>query len=347
MSRLLTVLLVFLSGCLEVPGSVEDFSSSTPKELTDEAILCGLDSLDEDTFCMPGETFERWLREGELSILDGKVTSSGASGAMKVLVELKHPDAPEDLVFHMKWKPAAGAWNGLNNSPRKEIAAYQLQKMYLDQQDWPVPPTVMRCLPIQPGHTVEKRAGEKDIDCAWGLASYWLSHIDTPGMVDWERVDNDEEYKRAITTLNLYMYLIGHRDAHYYNWLLTTGNGPLRGISIDNGISFSGFNNFTKKKEDWKGLMSPAYPKNVVDRLREVSDADLAELHVVGRWNVVGRDFQRDGDGGLELPARKPWFYRRKQGLYMHGLRQGELRTIRRKIRKLLRKVDSGKIPTF
>ncbi|NOY27115.1 MAG: hypothetical protein GXP62_14700 [Oligoflexia bacterium] len=177
--------LVMLVGCLKVPGVPEDFKLDQPKARSSNATLCQDASLQADDFCMPASQMETWLRDGQIRFLDGEPTSMGASGAMKMRVGVTHPSVPDELVFDVKWRPASAKLAGLNNSPRKELAAYALQKLFLHQDEWVVPPTVMRCLPTAPGRDLlVDRAVPRDIDCVWGMLSYWLGNLEAPAAID-------------------------------------------------------------------------------------------------------------------------------------------------------------------
>jgi hypothetical protein len=344
---LLSAFLVSASGCVTVPGTVADFSINAPQEKTPEGVLCGQPDLPEDGFCMPGPEFERYMREGSIRFLDGKATAAGISGAMKMLIELTHPDVEQPMVFNVKWKPAPTSWAGVNNSPRKEIAAYQVQKLLLPTAEWVVPPTVMRCVPTAPGVALfPERAGGEELPCVWGMLSYWLNHLEGPGQIDWDRYEADLDYRRAISNLNMFMFLISHRDAHDKNWLLTTGPVDRRAVSVDNGISFSGISN-PRVHTDWNGLMVPSVPIGMVERLRTVSDGDLGELLVVGRWLKTETSFVNQGDDGLYTEALHGTTWTASTGELEHGLRVGELAGLRRRIVKLLRAVDSGRMGTY
>jgi hypothetical protein len=71
-----------------------------------------------------------------------KYTEAGTSGAREIEVslggtsfKLKAKEVPEDL-------------DGINNAPRKELAAYAIQRFFLDPEDYVVPATVLRCIAI-------------------------------------------------------------------------------------------------------------------------------------------------------------------------------------------------------
>ncbi|HSL72200.1 MAG TPA: hypothetical protein VK864_18270, partial [Longimicrobiales bacterium] len=50
----------------------------------------------------------------------------------------------DSAVMISKWAVAAPNGETFNNSPRYEVAAYEIQKLFLDEPDYVVPPTLMR-----------------------------------------------------------------------------------------------------------------------------------------------------------------------------------------------------------
>ena len=58
-----------------------------------------------------------------------------------------YPDIPETII--VKWKQAPeNDIEHFNNSPRGELSAYQIQKLYLDPEDFVVPLSLLHCVPL-------------------------------------------------------------------------------------------------------------------------------------------------------------------------------------------------------
>src|SRR5690242_192165 len=89
-------------------------------------------------FCLPARDMEILLRDAPLYVRAAEPLDRGRSSGWRLLVEIPP-------VVRIKWKPAAPGGDGYNHSPRRELAAYALQKLYLDEGDYVVPPTVARC----------------------------------------------------------------------------------------------------------------------------------------------------------------------------------------------------------
>src|SRR5438132_5592777 len=55
----------------------------------------------------------------------------------------------DSTTMTVKIKPAGAGADEFNNRPRYELAAYQLQKLFLDTAEYVVPPTVLRGVPLE------------------------------------------------------------------------------------------------------------------------------------------------------------------------------------------------------
>jgi len=64
----------------------------------------------------------------------------------------------DQKVMRAKLKRAAYRGQATNNEPRYEIAAYRLQKLFLDPEEYVVPPTVLRSMPLEEYHKIEPYA---------------------------------------------------------------------------------------------------------------------------------------------------------------------------------------------
>ena len=91
---------------------------------------------------------------------------------------LSFPDA--GLVLDFKWKPVDPSWklvtqryDGINNSPRKELAAWVIQRLFLDPEDYVVPFTTAYCVPLADYHAQEparRNPPSMAASACWGWA---------------------------------------------------------------------------------------------------------------------------------------------------------------------------------
>jgi hypothetical protein len=94
---------------------------------------------------LPPEELQRLLASAPFELRSMERAEAGIMGVSKS----KAYFPSRRLELTVKWAPAppktADAWNA---SPRKELAAFAVQRWFLDPDDWVVPPTAMRCVPL-------------------------------------------------------------------------------------------------------------------------------------------------------------------------------------------------------
>src|SRR5690606_31993935 len=118
-------------GCTRPPPP--DWATSPP------SVLCRDPRLEASDFCMPASALETVLRRGDLRVTDAALSESGVTAPTKLRIETTMEGAV--VSFSAKFKPApVEDVDAFNNSPRRELAAYQIQKLFLDEDDWVVPP---------------------------------------------------------------------------------------------------------------------------------------------------------------------------------------------------------------
>ena len=266
----------------------------------------------------------------------------GVSGAVRL--EIRFPETGQELA--VKWKATPrGRADGWNNSPRREIAAYEVQKLFLDPPDYVVPTAALRCIPTRDYWPIRGRPAPtwEGTPCVLGLLSVWIAEVRAdPLVLDRERFRTDRAYARELAHLNLLTYLIAHRDGRPGNFL-ESRLGP-RVYAVDNGISFGTLvHNFLVP--NWDVLRVPALPRDTVARLRRVGEGELRALGVVAelRWDRLA---------GLAPAPRGPNLdprtgVRRTPGRLQIGLSRSEIDGLRSRLRELLARVDRGEIPLF
>jgi hypothetical protein len=83
------------------------------------------------------------------------------TGARRLEVDL-------DKRVWVEWKPMPRLLDGINDSPRKELAAYQFQELFLDPGDYVVPTSAPCCLETAYFHADAERVleGSHGAQCA-------------------------------------------------------------------------------------------------------------------------------------------------------------------------------------
>jgi hypothetical protein len=287
----------------------------------------------------PSELQRRFERE-PFTITEVESVGAASTGAVKL--ELRFADGK---AIDVKWKAVReDALDHWNNSPRRELAAYRIQQLFLDEHDYVVPTCALRCIPLDAYGPIRTDASPtlENTRCVLGLLSVWLKDVDAPEpFFDRERFARDAPYARGLADLNLLTYLIDHRDGKRTNLLTSTDASDPRSFSVDNGISFESFP-WNMEATNWNELHVPWLRKQSVDRLRRVDAARLAELGVVA-------ELAADENGILQLtqPSANTTPHhgvRLKDGWIQLGLTGAGIAEVRKRIEKLLRRVDEGEI---
>jgi hypothetical protein len=265
------------------------------------------------------------------------------TGAQRV--ELALPDRDQRITA--KWKPAPHRLDAFNNSPRREIAAYEIQKLFLDPDDYVVPTTRLRCLDprelADPLRNREANAG--GASCRLGVLSLWLEDVRLPDhLLDENRFVADREYARRLADFNLALYLMSHADGRRGNFLEARAGQAPRFFSVDNGVAFGGFvyNWFVP---NWKKLRVPALRGESIDRLRALEERDLdvfgvvAQLERIDRRHVVDvtQTANLDPEDGVRVDGRT----------IQLGLEKEEIENLWERIEHLIQEVDRGRISVF
>jgi hypothetical protein len=258
------------------------------------------------------------------------------------LARLRLPDASEVWV---KWTPAPAGGAADNAEPRFEIAAYRLQKLFLDEPDLVVPPTVGRVVPLSdyPDEGRGVRATFPGADAVLVVLQLWLQGVTSRGVWDERRLHADTAYARHVANTNILTHLIHHGDANTGNLLISTDPEDPRVFVVDNGIAFSA--RPSRDGHEWRELRVRRLPLRTVERLRAIRDEDLHAL-----LGVMLQLERRDGElalvePGPNLAPRRP--VRIQDEVIQIGLTASEINGVARRLRALLRDVDRGRIQTF
>jgi hypothetical protein len=268
--------------------------------------------------------------------------SSGLSRPLRLTVRAKVPGRRIDV----KWKRAPDALDVINNSPRKEIAAYALQKLVLAPRDFVIPTTVLVCLPPDaiPGRLLEPQPTVPG-ECVVGALQAWLADVEVPARkLETGRFWGDPAYAYHAANLNLVTVLIDHSDSHRENLLHSADPENPRMFSVDNGISFGSWfrNPFVR---NWNRLRVPALRAETIDLLRALDREDLEGLGVVAQLDC--------GSHGRCVPVEPgenldPSVGVRVVGSVVQlGLTEQEIEGVWQRRQRVLRAVDSARVAVF
>ncbi len=288
----------------------------------------------------PGE-LERRLAGNDIEIREAKPAGSGVTGAWKLTIAF-----PDGKKLQAKWKSAPPETaDGWNNSPRRELATYQIQRWLFDENDYVVPTIEPHCFALEKIRSFQADAKPTlaGSSCVLGTVAVWLEDVTAPkDAYDKKRFASDPLFARYLADLNVLTYLIGHRDGHQGNILVSTDAKNPRVYAVDNGMAFN-LLPWNLNVNNWFRIRVPWVRRETVDRLRKVDKSTIRALAVVTELEV-------DAGGVLHIVAPEAPFepeiedgFARRGNRIQLGLGDHEIHEVEERVEKLLSNVDSGR----
>ncbi len=260
-------------------------------------LVLGATALAQDAnITQPIADLERLLAAEPLVITQAEISRPKAKGDITLRADVSFGGAPPLRVKLRKAEPGADSFN---NVPRYDLAAYELQKLFIDPAEYVVPPTALRMIPRQDfvKYQADVVRTFSSADQVLAVLQYWLSDIAVVADVyDPARFDADAVYARHVGQLNVLTYLIEHRDSNVGNFLI--GKSPMgaRVFSIDHGVAFASKD--SDRGEAWKDIRVSRLPADTVAKLRTDHRAGArAATRRAGAMEARGRS----------LRPRRPW----------------------------------------
>jgi hypothetical protein len=271
-------------------------------------------------------------------------TTRGTSGAEKMTIAYATID--ERFTVKSKWVPEN--LDGIDNSPRRELAAYHAQDLFLDPVDYVAPPATVRCLRIEAWKEHHRGKAKLQIpgsNCVPVVLSLWIEDVTLPApLYDEKRFLVDPTYARYLADFNLFTYLIAHQDGREGNFLVSRNDAARQVFAVDNGVSFGAFfhNWFVV---NWGVLRVAALRKESADRLRGLTRADLDAFLVIQQLEDDGTGMLKTTDPGP--PIDPDGGAHTRDGVVQFGLERGEIDAMWERVEGLIEDVDGGRIPVF
>ncbi len=307
------------------------------------AVLPVLVSVPQDGFgqyeniVLPVDTIEYLFRYEEFRIAQMRDTRFEGDRTQVVVLAF-----PGYMPLRIKWAAAPRGADSFNNKPRFEIGVYELQKLFLDEEDYVVPPTVLRSMTLDEYPRSDAVITTfRGIDAVLVLMQYWLSQVTDEDVYDEDRIEDDSLYARHLADMNILTYLVRHADANPGNMLISTA-GNARVFAVDNGVSFG---DISDRPDDWRKMRTERLPQGTVERLRGISEEDLHQtLGVLAQFEVRGgRLVQVEPTENLD-PGNG---VRRKDDVVQLGLTRREIGRVFGRLEDLLKDIDEGKYDIF
>jgi hypothetical protein len=287
----------------------------------------------------PIAELEQLLAAEPLEIVKAEVSRPKAKGDITLRADVSFGGAPPLRVKLRRAEPGADVFN---NVPRYEIAAYELQKLFLEPAEYVVPPTTLRMVPLADFVKYAPLARPTfSTDQVLSVVQYWLSDIKVIADVySPARFAADPTYARHIGQLNVLTYLVRHRDSNVGNFLIGRDEVGARVFSIDHGVAFASKD--SDRGELWKDLRVNRLPADTVERLRKITPQLLTDrLGVLAQWKLEGGRYVPVASG-KNLSTNRG--VRRESDALQMGLTNSEILAVHGLLVKLLEQVDRGKI---
>ena len=288
----------------------------------------------------PIPELEHLLSAEPMVITHAEISRPNAKGDITLRADVSFGGAPPLRVKLRKAEPGA---NSFNNVPRYDLAAYELQKLFLDPDEYLVPPTSLRMVPLADfaRYSPGVRPTFPGADQVLAVVQYWLFDIQSiPDVYDPARFAADPAYARHIGQLNVLTHLIRHRDSNQGNFLIGKAETGARVFSIDHGVAFE--SDDSDRGELWKEMRVTRLPADTVERLRKITPELLTErLAVLAQWKLEDGNYVPVAKGPNMSEHRG---VRRSGDDLQMGLNKSEIRSVNRIRENLLERVDAGEI---
>jgi hypothetical protein len=283
-------------------------------------LLCALAATaiaQDANITQPIADLERLLAAEPLVITHAEISRPKAKGDITLRADISFGGAPPLRVKLRKAEPGAEAFN---NVPRYDLAAYELQKLFIPASEYVVPPTALRMVPRADFAKYQPDVARtfSNADQVLGVVQYWLQDILVIADVfNAERFAADPIYARHIGQLNVLTHLIQHRDSNAGNFLIGKA---------------------------WKDIRVTRLPADTVEQLRAITLPVLEQkLGVLAQWRL-------EGDRYVAVPLGPNLSVHRgvrREGKDLQmGLTRSEIQAVNRLLGRLLQRIDAGEITT-
>jgi hypothetical protein len=291
----------------------------------------------------PAAEIEAELATEPFRIVAAEISRPKAKGDITLKAELSFSDDPP---YRVKLRRAEPGAEDFNNRPRYDLAAYELQKLFLDPAEYVVPPTALRMVPLADlrPHAPQAQPTFRGSDEVLVVLQYWLHEVKViEDVYDPQRFASDAVYARHIGQLNVLTTLIEHGDSNVGNFLISRAESGARVFSIDNGVAFA--HNDSDRGFLWKRMRVDRLPEDVVARLRAVDEQELQRrLGVLAQWRLQDGRWLAEAPGS-NLGAGRG--VRQSGGVVQLGLSRSEIAEVWQLLRRLLEDMDKGRIRTY
>ena len=224
----------------------------------------------------PVPELERMLDDDPFTIVAAEISRPKAKGDITLKAQLSFAGREPLTVKLRKAEPGADEFNDV---PRYDLAAYELQKFFLDPPEYVVPPTALRMVPLAEflKYSPDVKPTFPGADEVVAVVQYWLHDIKViADVLDPATFDTDAVYARHIGQLNILTYLIKHRDSNAGNFLIGK-QAPAKRIRSRNA-----------RLERWAARGQPLQALEIFDRTEAARGSQFSNNSVLAPL-IVGR----------------------------------------------------------
>jgi len=305
--------------------------------LLDMAVVASAQDLN---LTRPAADIEHELASAPFRIVAAEISRPKAKGDITLKADMAFSGQAPYLVKLRRAEPGA---EDFNNRPSYDLAAYELQKLFLEPAEYVVPPTALRFIPLAEllPYAAAAQPTFRGSDEVMVVLQYWLQEVKlVADLYDPALFAVDPGYARHLGQLNVLTWLIEHGDSNLGNFLISKAEQAPRVFSVDNGVAFA--YNESDRDHAWQDVRVPRLPADTVARLRAITPAQLQEqLGVLAQWRLDGGRWLAV-DASANLNKRNG--VRRAGDVVQVGLREVEIEQVGRRLKRLLERIDKGEI---
>ncbi len=290
----------------------------------------------------PADSLEQWLQYGDFQVVDSR-PSRGLPGERTSRNALSFDNG---TMLVVKWAVAPEDGEAYNNNPRYEVAAYQMQKLFLEPHEYVVPPTVLRAFDLSWIRSLEPDVDPTfdDTESVLVVLQYWLFNIAGDEVWDADKFESDTLYARNLANFNIFTYLVRHNDQNQGNYLISGVEPGPRVFSVDNGIAFDA--SVSDQGARWRRIRVDRLPEATIERLRALTEEEVrARLETVAQFRINPDGTLTTVPPGPAIDPRRG--IRKTDEMIQFGLSDRELNALWRRIERLLERVDDGDFELF
>jgi hypothetical protein len=230
-----------------------------------------------------------------------------------------------------------------NEVPRYELVTYQFQKLFLQPQEFVVPPSVIRSQPVDVARTWDPEASEvrKGTGAALMMIQAWVPGAESLSTdIDTDRLATDPAFARVWGNFNTLTYLIRHVDSNSGNVVIVDDDVKPRIYSVDNDVAY--VSDEGNVGSVWRKLWTDRLSADLIKSLLSLEKSDLQEaLGSIAEFNLVEGVYQPVPPG---KPTSRRYGMRHKGEFLQMGLSTREIFEMHKRLKKLQGDIRKDKI---